>query len=134
MLTGLATGSATAIAAASSGDARKAAFLTVQAVSESGLRLDVAECRCPPKQCDDGKARGLWQIHRAPAYPEVWANACGTSLEAQLAGAGWAARYYRAQSLECSFASMGGSRVSCGVQWARDRAERTRQLAERWGA
>lgn len=120
---------AQAITLASGCDKRKAAFLAVQAVAESGLRLDVQMCQCPPKQCDKGKARGLWQLHKVPEFPSVWHNVCGLDLYSQTVAANWTARYYRAQSLECSFASMGGNRVSCGVQWAVDRAKATRRLA-----
>jgi len=125
---------ATAINNVADGNKRLAAMLAIQYVSESALRLDVQECRCPKRQCDEDRkgikrARGGFQIHKAPAMPHYWESACGASLEAVTAGAEWTRRFYRPKSLECSFAALGGNRVSCGVQWAVDRANAARRLA-----
>ena len=121
---------ALAIDTAAEGDRMKAAFLAVQADRESGLRLDVEECRCPAKQCDKGKARGLWQLHKAPDSPEVWSAICSTDVEAQTIAARWTLRFYSG-SLECSFARMGGV-ARCDVPWAVERARMVRELAKKW--
>lgn len=122
---------ATAIAGIAGDNKTLAAFLAVDAKEESGFRLDVSECRCPPMQCDKGRAHGLWQIHKAPSAPSIWATACGTDLWAITVGAQWAMRYYDSRSLECSFAALGGNKASCGALWAKKRAAETRKLAAR---
>jgi hypothetical protein len=120
---------ATAISNIAGNNKTLAAFLAVDAREESGFRLDVSECRCPAWQCDKGKAHGLWQIHKAPSAPSIWATACGTDLWSITVSAQWVTRYYDSRSLECSFAALGGNRVSCGVNWAKYRAKQTRKLA-----
>lgn len=125
---------ARAIASVAGKDAGKAAFLAVQAVHESGLRRDVLSCNCPRHECDRGKARGAWQLHRIPERPEIWSLVCGGDYASHALGASWIARYYSAKSLECSFAALGGVHVSCGVEWARSRATEARRLARKVGA
>lgn len=120
---------ATAIVEASGGDVGKASFLAAQGDAESGWRLDVSKCRCRQNECDRGKARGYWQVHRAPETPDVWSGVCAADVESMTLAARWVLRRYRATSLECSFASLGGARVSCGAQWAMDRAKVARRLA-----
>jgi len=126
---------ATAIESIAGENTGLAAFLLVDAKHESAFRRDVQECRCPVGQCDWDKrtkthrARGLVQLHSAPEHPEVWASVCGTSVESQTIAFRWLSRYYRASSLECSYAALGGRGVSCGAEWARKRARDARRLA-----
>lgn len=124
---------ARAVVSVSGNDAGKAAFLAVQAYHESGLRRDVLSCNCPRHECDRGKARGAFQLWPIPERPEIWSMVCGGDYASHALGASWVARYYRADTLECSFAALGGSRVSCGVEWARKRAKEARRLARKLG-
>lgn len=119
---------AEAVSTVAGSDKGLAAFLLVDARHESHFDRAVQMCECRPGTCDWDKrtktfrARGLLQIHRAPHSPNVWESVCGTSLEAQTIAFRWIARYYRSTSLECSYAALGGRNVSCGVEWARERA------------
>ena len=107
-----------------------AAFLWVAARNESqNFRRDVAECACPPGECDNGQAHGYWQIHRAPTESiDQWWAYCGTSIESATAGARRVKLFFDSRNLECSFARMGGNRAKCDDQWAKDRAEETRRI------
>lgn len=127
---------ATAVESVARDNPGLAAFLLIDAKYESSFRLDVQECRCPIGQCDwdertkTHRARGLVQLHRAPAHPKVWESVCGTNVESQTIALRWLSRYYRANSLECSYAALGGRGVSCGAGWARKRASEARRLAK----
>jgi len=133
---------ARAIADASGGDRAKASFLAIQVKSESSLDSLVQQCQCRDYQCDPVRhrngtvehlAHGPWQIHRVPAFPVSWWDSlCGTSYEAALSGARHVLRYYRASSLTCSFASLGGSLVPCKgpsiPKWVTTRVAAAREL------
>jgi hypothetical protein len=46
--------------------------LTVHGYYESRYARHIHFGRCKPKECDNGKARGLWQLHEAAARPLAW--------------------------------------------------------------
>lgn len=56
------------------------------AIEESGLLQRIADGHCKPHECDRGRARGLWQLHRNSINREQWAKQDGDiELQAHLA-------------------------------------------------
>jgi hypothetical protein len=121
---------AQAIATEAGGNRLLAAELAIQAVAESGLRRDVAECRCPTIQCDEGKALGYWQLHRVKSDPadvrDLW---CGVGPDQVAATARRAAVRFRGASVEEGFRSQGGDRAPIDAPWVVRRARAARNLA-----
>jgi hypothetical protein len=56
------------------------------AIEESGLLQRIADGHCKPKECDRGRAKGLWQLHKNSINRELWAKQDGNiELQAHLA-------------------------------------------------
>ena len=58
------------------------------AIAENETRLSarIAEGRCKPSECDHGRAKGLWQVHRNALNRDSWAKQDGDiELQAHLA-------------------------------------------------
>jgi hypothetical protein len=104
---------------------------------ESGLRRDVQEGRCPPRQCDHGRARGLPQLHWPPAYPrERWIGYAGEGYGPLLLSAIQAANMLRAGRHACgdiggAFAYYGTGGNCYVYPRAAERARMTIELAGR---
>jgi hypothetical protein len=93
---------AEAIGVVSGGNKLLAASLMIQAREESGLRRDVQVGQCPPKLCDQGAARSLWQLHRPSIAPiGTWMGWAGPDYGNVLAAATQAARALRAGRAMC---------------------------------
>ena len=94
-----------------------AAVLVVQAIRETGLRLDVQLGHCRPHECDRGRARGPWQLHRWPSVPRAeWLayageDAAGLELGAVRALRLWAGGASRGRG--CGFALLAGRPGEC---------------------
>lgn len=107
------------------------AMLLIQARAESGFRRDVQLCRCPPKQCDEGRAYGLWQSHRRPVDTWLLGSApwCGVELEhVQMASERVAVP---APTVEEWFRRQGGNRAKIDDAWVVERARQARELARK---
>ena len=56
------------------------------AENESRLSQRIADGRCKPLECDRGRAKGLWQLHRNTLNRDSWAKQDGDiELQAHLA-------------------------------------------------
>ena len=55
----------------------EAAFLLAFGWHESNFSLRIAQGRCKPHECDRGKARSPWQLHRVGMTEERWAQMQG---------------------------------------------------------
>ena len=117
-----------------------AAVLIVQARRESALRHDVQVGQCRPHECDRGRAKGTWQLHRAPTETvEQWRGYASTELEDVTSAAWrtitlWAGGAYRgrAQGLQlyCGFCRLAGYGV-CWSDYGVDRAAEALRVAAR---
>lgn len=68
--------------------------LIVLADIESGFAEHVHAGKCGPRECDGGRAVGLWQTHRVWAWNDLqWASLRGYSLAATSATAAITARF-----------------------------------------
>lgn len=75
-----------------------AALLLASGWEETGWSLRVHEGKCRPNECDHGKARGPWQLHRDGMSAESWALMTGTAnTDAQARTAAKRLRFYREQ-------------------------------------
>ena len=64
-----------------------AAFVATLGWHESKFSLRIAEGRCKPYECDRGRARGIFQIHRRATMTDAeWDALLGTDRDAALAG------------------------------------------------
>lgn len=71
------------------------AMLLAIAISESALKIRIAEGNCRPYECDGGRAWGLWQVHRNAFNEQVWGSP-SVMLQAESA-----ARILRSQWHRC---------------------------------
>lgn len=63
-----------------------AKLLITVGFNESALSLRITAGNCKPKECDRGRARGIFQIHRNSINRELWAKQDGDiELQAHLA-------------------------------------------------
>ncbi len=127
---------AEAIAEVAKNRSEARALVTV-ALHESRFARAVIEGRCDEMplgaRCDNGRARGPWQVHRW--CKAAWENQDG-SLEALRGGARCALRYMRAgyrrcKSLNGAFAA-GTGRAVCQTQQAVLRRETYEMIAASW--
>lgn len=92
----------------------EAAFLIAWGEAESKFSLRVAAGRCKPTECDKGRARGPWQIHRfASMSPEQWDRMHGVeNIDEQAVEAArkarWALRQCPADRIRGAFRVLGG--------------------------
>lgn len=103
---------ATRIAAAVDREANsreEAAFLLAWAEHESHFEERIARNECKRWECDRGRARGLWQLHRGAAG-RVWDDLPG-NVDAQARAAArmtrWAFRECH-RDVRCAFRVLGG--------------------------
>lgn len=94
-----------------------AAALLVQASAESqGMRLDVQLGECRRGECDHGRARGLWQLHRPPTVDrDWWLGYAGLSRDSLDRAAWrnitlWIGGARGGRSFACGFARLAGLR------------------------
>lgn len=79
-----------------------AAMLITLGWFESKFAIRIAEGRCKPFECDRGRARGPFQIHRRAGMTDAeWDGLLGTNAEATLASTREAARRIRAARVRC---------------------------------
>jgi hypothetical protein len=79
-----------------------AAVLVALGWHESKFALRIAEGRCKPWECDRGKARGIFQIHRRDAMSDAqWDALLGTGTEPTLASTREIARRVIAARKRC---------------------------------
>ena len=81
--------------AAVSKTADQAAFLLAWGKAETNFSLRIHRGDCRPWECDGGKARGPWQLHRVGMPDELWAKMIGvenvqTQAEQALREVQWA--------------------------------------------
>jgi hypothetical protein len=114
-----------------------AAVQIVQADNETRLRRDVQIGRCRPWECDKGKARGLYQLHRNGKTEKEWMS--WASLDGkELADAGYELlrRFSRTAgnglypNIACAFATLAESSdcVTYGNARAREVAKVSAKL------
>jgi hypothetical protein len=116
----------------SHGDRLLAGFLLEQMRAESAFSRDVQMCQCAKYACDNGRAHGLPQLHRAPSQSvETWWSYCGTDSISVISSLQRTRNWYDPRHLSCSFAAMGGKLVECKASWATKREERARAIARR---
>lgn len=106
-----------ALSAAIRAEARtadEAAFLLAWGDAETHYSLRVHSGRCKPHECDRGRARGPWQLHRdASMSADTWARMHGvenTPLQAREAAkkVRWALRQCPANRIVGAFRVLGG--------------------------
>jgi hypothetical protein len=100
---------ATAVQKAAKGDADVAAFLLAWGDAETHFSLRIHRGQCFKWECDRGRARGPWQLHRNGMAPELWDKMHGVEhVELQAIEAAkrarWAMRECRVQGLARIFA------------------------------
>ncbi len=79
-----------------------AAMLVTLGWYESKFATRIAEGRCKPFECDRGRARGVFQIHRRAGMTDAeWDGLLGTGEEPTLAAAREAARRVNAARARC---------------------------------
>ncbi len=114
-------------------------LLVVQAKYETNFAQHIHEgrCRLHLKECDGGRAKGLWQLHAGGTVTkEEWEQFEGTSLENTKVAA-WAAARVMMRSLgACKGDLEGGFAMyatgnSCTWSGAKERADLYRQLMKR---
>lgn len=120
---------ARAINAATPDPAVRAALVRI-AIEESNLALFVIEGRCkdgPKGACDDGRAKGPWQLQRSFDTPVVPDDLEG---QAKLAAQRWRGAMGRCHEYGKAGAFMGyGTGGRCEpAQWAKDRGARLQQI------
>lgn len=121
---------AEAIAGVSGADHQLAAFLAVQAHAESRLSRDAQSCECRFFSCDNGRAHGPWNLHRAPRQSaESWWGYCGFGLESVRSAAARQRQFYDPRDLVASFRRCGGSSVPKTAKWPHRRAAETQRVA-----
>jgi 5-enolpyruvylshikimate-3-phosphate synthase len=114
-----------------------AAVLIVQARNESAFRYDVQVAQCRMRECDRGRARGLWQLHRNGVPVEDWENYAGLERENVASGAWqtiklWAGGSWwggKTSRPECGFARLAGK--MCTPDVSHSRADETIKLARK---
>jgi hypothetical protein len=62
------------------------ALMAAVGIHESGFSRRIIDGQCKPHECDRGRARGAWQLHRNAINREQWAEQDGNiELQARLA-------------------------------------------------
>lgn len=116
-------------------DATERAALAVLAKRESGLAAYVYEDRCSDgprkhRECDRGRARGVWQLHANSDHPEIPSDVYD---QAKIAVKLWRGHRYRCASLNTdqlagAFAGYATGKA-CSWGGAASRARETRRIA-----
>lgn len=124
-----------AIRRAAPEDAELRWMLLTTAQHESHFALRIHEGKCRPGECDGGRARSLWQLHRnARMKPGEWESLAGTSQEATDLGARLAAGLLRGARASCGDAegalSLYARGGGCKWSGARQRVEWMRRMQE----
>ncbi len=96
--------------------ADEAAFLLALGDAESKFSLRIHAGNCKPTECDRGRARGPWQLHRNGMPDEQWDKMHGVeNIDEQArvaaARARWALRQCRVDRIRGAFRVLGG--VGC---------------------
>jgi hypothetical protein len=110
---------ARAIASASKGDRILAAAMLATAYVETALSDRLRRNECRPKECDRGRAWGLYQIHKDGYTSEVWGSpdvdVQSVAAARKMKSAFYTAKNAHAPFPEGMFRAYGGRRVTATV-------------------
>lgn len=99
-----------------------AALVVAVGYEESSFSLRIMDCRCKPLECDRGRARGGWQVHRYAEAIPLWDQMHGLAnidAQARVASARLRRGFYtckgRGDWVSATLDGFAGAR--CGSSW-----------------
>lgn len=128
------------IAAAVQAEARtpdEAAFLLAWGQHESAFSLRIGAGRCKPWECDRGRARGPWQLHRdASMTADTWSRMHGLEnvpVQAREAAkkVRWALRQCPADRVRGGFRVLGGNGCQKALRGEDERVRTFQKIRKR---